>query len=175
MNPLILLAIGGIALLAFKDKKKKDGAEKDVTGTIPQKTGREPPPTQEEKTLEEQSVNSLMMGVVSGQIPVVFGPMGQKAIDEGVIGLDENTFAYPVPGEYLTGWLTRVAYWNAYPYYRPGWPYQVPVSCMMDTLCPAEYLPARNALVRINEEIQRRFAELGFSDGKWNPESGIFE
>jgi hypothetical protein len=164
--------------MAMAGKKKGNGvnggASGDTTGTLPETSGTEPGPTAEEAELEAIAINTVLDAVDVTQIPMIAGPLGQQAADEGVLGLDADTFAYPTPDEWLTGWLTRWAYWNTYPMYHAGWPFQLPLSCILVETCDPALLPARSALVRIHEGILAGFAERGYADMRFDAATGTF-
>lgn len=179
MNPIVLLAVGGLAILAMSGKKKGNGATngggtRDTTGTLPETTGTEPGPTAEEAEMETVAIVTVLDSVDATQIPMIAGPLGEQAVAEGVLGLDADTFAYPTPDEWLTGWLTRYAYWYTYPMFHTGWPFQLPLSCILAETCPPELVPARSALVRIHEGILQGFQERGLQDMRFDAQSGTF-
>lgn len=180
MNPVILLAAGAVALLAFAGRKKGNGAqaggaEKDTTGTIPQTSGTESPPTAEQAEMEIAAITAVLDAAQIGEPPLIAGPLGSQAAEEGVLGLDEDTFAFPTPDEWLSGWLTRYAYWMAYPMYVPGAPFQLPLTCILAETCPEEFRFYRDALVRIHESILAGMLERGIADARWNPNTETFD
>jgi hypothetical protein len=183
MNPALLLAAGAVALFAFAGRKKGNGgaatggAEKDTTGTIPQTGGGVPAPTAEEAAMEAPAIQTVLQSAGAGEVPLVAGPLGAQAAEEGVLGLDADTFAYPTPSEWLSGWLTRYAYWYSYPLnvlHVTGAPFQLPVVCILEATCPAEYAPYRAALVRIHEAVLAGMAERGIKDKRWDAAAEAF-
>jgi hypothetical protein len=153
MNPAVLLALGAVAVLALSGKKGGAKNGKDPTGTMP-KPGPGPTPP---AATEEQAQNELAyveVAVEASQQPD-WGPiyfLGQDGIDQAVMGVDAEGFVHAVPGEHLSGWLTRVAYWGAYQ--MQGWPMELPIQCILPETCPEDMLPVRDAVLRINEMVK---------------------
>jgi hypothetical protein len=159
MNPIVLLGLGALALLAFAGKKKAVTVSDEGDVTVPEPPpGPTPPPT-----AEEQSVVDI---AIEGYLQNPDGPfsysLGQEGIDQGVLGIDTDGFVSPVDGESLSGWLTRVSYWGAYQ--MQGWPLELPPTCLIEATCPADYLPYREALVRLNGEVLSKMAAQGIDD-----------
>jgi hypothetical protein len=165
MNPAVLLAIGAVAVLALAGRKKGNGgaAQADETETMPKPGPTEPPAAETEEQADNEAAFAQIAVEASQQAdwaPVFF--LGQQGIDEGVLGIDADGFAHATPGEWLSGWLTRVAYWGAYQNY--GWPLDLPVQCILPETCPEDMLPVRDALLRMNAAVKAMMADMGIED-----------
>lgn len=164
MNPAILLALGAVAVLALAGKKKTgNGKNGDTTATMPE-PGEEPPPP---PPTEEQGQNEgayVDVAVETSQQPD-WGPiyhLGQEGIDQAVLGMDADGFAHASPGEWLSGWLTRVAYWGAYQ--MQGWPLELPIQCILKETCPEDMIPVRDAMLRLHEGVKETMMIMDIKD-----------
>jgi len=164
MNPAVFLALGAIAVLAFAGKKKNGGSgtSSDDTTTIPKQTGGHAPPPAESPE-QDAAEDEFVVIAVEGMPPNWL--LGNQGIEEGVLGIDADGFAYPTPNEWLSGWLTRVAYWGAYQ--NLGWPLEMPVQCILEATCPEDLMPVRNALLRINESVKAVMEDQGIEDTRF--------
>jgi hypothetical protein len=162
MNPLILVGLGALALLAFSGKKPTKNGKEDETKTIPDEGDNPPPDAPPEDAYNEQEfVNVAVQGALAPNwIPAY--SLGQEGIDQNVLGIDEDGFVHATPGEWLHGWLTRVAYWGAYQ--MKGWPLELPVTCVLEMTCPEDMMPVRHALLRIKAMVLQKMEEVGLQD-----------
>lgn len=160
MNPAVFLALGAIAVLAMAGRKSGNGA--DDTTTIPKNgSGHTPPPaeTPEQDATEDEFAVIAVEGMPANWL------LGNQGIEEGVLGIDADGFAYPTPNEWLSGWLTRVAYWGAYQ--NLGWPLEMPIECILETTCPEDMMPVRNAMLRLNESVKALMEAQGIEDTRF--------
>lgn len=168
---VVLLGIAAAAAFAFGSKKgKKNGkgngtGVNDTTGTLPQKVPGED--TGEVTVPEQEYVNIVLDGMPTAHM------LYQTGIDQGVLGIDAEGFVTPTPGEWLSGWLSRVAYWGAYPP-EAGGPLQLPPTCLLVATCPEDYLPYRAALLRIMGAVKAGMTQRGIKDVQWNLAEGGF-
>jgi hypothetical protein len=161
MNPFALIGIAALAFFAFARKKRPGpSAPVDVTGTVPQQPGPG------ENTAPPPDPNQAEAEAAAASYAVTARPMsfflGEPGLAQGVLGIDEDGLVTPQAGEYISGWLTRVAYWGLYG--AQGWPLQLPVTCMIAATCPPEYLPARLAVLRLNNRVKETLAALNQPD-----------
>jgi len=159
MNPAAFLALGAIALLAFAGKKKSDNG--DDTTTIPKTGGHTPPPA--ESPEQDAAEDEFAVIAVEGMPPNWY--LGNQGVEEAVLGIDAEGFAYPTPQEWLSGWLTRVAYWGAYQ--NLGWPLEMPIECILEATCPEDMMPVRNAMLRLNESVKALMEAQGIQDTRF--------
>ena len=168
---VVLLGIAAAAAFAFGSKKGKNGKNgsgngtgvNDTTGTLPKKgAGEDTGPV---SVPEQEYVNIVLEGMPTAHM------LYQEGINQGVLGINAEGLVTPTPGEWLSGWLSRVAYWGAYPY---GGPLQLPPTCLLEMSCPEEYLPYRAALVRIMGAVKAGMDERGIKDVRWDLAAGGF-
>lgn len=168
---LALLAVGAVAILAMSGKKKTANGEKtgngkkDDTGPIPEPgPGPIPPPANEQQGIDEAAyVHVAVDALPQGNWAPVYH-LGQDGIDQGVLGIDEDGFVRAASGDWMSDWLTRVAYWGAYQ--MQGWPLELPIQCFLEVTCPEDMMPVRNALLRINALVKAKMAEYGLQDSR---------
>jgi len=167
---VIYLGLAAAAAFAFGTRKggKKNGngtGVNDSTGTLPKKgAGEDTGPV----TVPEQSyVDIVLDGLPTAHM------LYQAGIDQGVLGIDAEGMVTPTADEWLSGWLTRVAYWGAYPP-EVGGPLQLPPTCLLEVSCPEEYMPYRAALLRIMEAVKAGMVQRGIQDSRWNLATGGF-
>ncbi len=167
---VLYLALGAGALVMLGRRAKSNGgAKKDVTGTLPKGNGPAPAPETQEQAQNEAGYVAIALD----NLPTVGPFLSQDGIDAGVPGMTEDGFVKPVDGEWLSGWLTRVSYWGAYPY-NMGAPIMLPPTCILEVTCPDEYLPYRDALLRISEMVSDGMKERGIQDLRYDAEAGAF-
>jgi len=157
-NALPILLLGGAALAALAGKKAKPTAK--------------PIPTAPEGTpFNPQSYVNIAFDT---NPEYVF--LGNGAVVAKVSGVDAQGFVYPLENETLGTWLTRVAYWGAYPQNKnvpkfAGAPFEIPPQCMSPELakklgayCDPAFLPWRDALLQVHglvvAEAQKRGVDL---------------
>ncbi len=173
MNPAVLLIVGAAALAFAASRKKGNGGPqlgRDVTGTMPNAgTSPAPPP----ETGEQAAAEEAFVEIALDNVPMTFN-LGQPGIDQGVIGMDADGFVHPTPDEWLSGWLTRISFWGAYPY-AEGYPLQLPVECVLEQTCPEEFIPLRDAARRLNEMVVNGLINRGVPDPRYNPDTGLFD
>lgn len=165
-NPLILLGAGAALLYGIAKGRKSgngSGRVKDVTDTLPTHV---PGEGGEAPTEPEQA----FVDIALDEQPVSFF-LGQPGIDQGVVGIGPDGFVHPADYEWRSGWLSRVAYWGAYPY-AEGHPLQLPPSCVAAVTCPEDLQPYRNAMLRIMDGIRNGMTVRGIKDERWNPDKG---
>lgn len=162
MNPAILLALGAVAVLALTGKKGNGNGNGKKNGTIPER-GSGPIPGAD--TEQAQNEAAYVEVAVSASQQPDWGPiyfLGQDGLDYAVMGVDAEGFVHATPGELLSGWLTRVAYWGAYQ--MQGWPLEMPIACILPETCPEDMMPVRNAMLRMNEAVKALMADRGIED-----------
>ena len=172
---VVLLGLAAAAAFAFGSKKGKNGKSgngdstgtgvNDSTGTLPQKGSGED--AGEGSVPEQEYVNIVLQGLPTAHM------LYQDGIDQGVLGINAEGMVTPMPDEWLSGWLSRVAYWGAYPPHIGG-PLQLPPNCLLEITCPDDYLPYRAALLRIMGAVKAGMTQRGIQDVRWNLAAGGF-
>jgi len=161
---------GAMVMLGRRAKNGGKGGVTDVTGTLP-KGG--PGPAPDADTAEQADREAGYVDIALENLPTVGPFLGQDGIDAGVPGMTQDGFVTPVGGEWLSGWMTRVSYWGAYPY-NAGAPIMLPPTCILEVTCPEEYLPYRDALLRIAEMVNAGLSARGIKDIRYDAETGAF-
>ena len=170
---VVLLGIAAAAAFAFGSKKGKNGKNgsdngtgvNDTTGTLPKKgAGEDTGPV---SVPEQEYVNIVLDGMPTAHM------LYQTGIDQGVLGIDAQGMVTPTANEWLSGWLSRVAFWGAYPP-EAGGPLQLPPTCLFEISCPEEYMPYRAALLRIMGAVKAGMTQRGIKDVRWDLAAGGF-
>lgn len=165
------LAVGALVMARRSGKKGEVKGIQDTTGTLPPLGDDESPPPAEDP--DQRAAEESAVALALSNEPTAYF-LGQPGIDANVLGIDEEGYVIPEAGEWKSGWLSRVAFWAAYPYEAGYEVLQLPPSCLLASTCPPEMQPFRDSALRMMAMVRDGMKERGMKDTRYNPNTQKF-